>query len=107
MPSARHEADAVGRDRDELAVVREHHAPRLAQERGRVRGEEVLALAEPDHERRLEARADQLVGMVAVDDDEREVALHLADARRDASSEVAVVVALDQVGDGLGVGLGA
>ena len=45
--------------------------------------------------------------MVAVDDDEREVALQLVVGLDDGVGQVAVVVALDQVRDGLGVGLGA
>ena len=45
--------------------------------------------------------------MVVVDDDEGEVALELAVGRRVRLEQVAVVVALDQVDDDLGVGLGA
>ena len=43
--------------------------------------------------------------MVGVDGDEREVALHLVVRLADRLDEVAGVVALDQVRDGLGVGL--
>ena len=45
--------------------------------------------------------------MVAVDDDEREVALELAVGGTNRLGEVAVVVALDQVDDDLGVRLGS
>ena len=88
-------------------VVREHHAPRLLQECGRVRGDEVLAVAQPDHERRLEAGADELVGVVCVDDHEREMALHIAERTPRGLEQVALVVALDQVRDRLGVRLGS
>jgi hypothetical protein len=87
-------------------VVGEHHAPRLLQERRRVGGDKVLALAEADDERRLEARGDELVGVVGVDDDERKVTFHLAERQARSLEEVAVVFALDQMCDGLGVGLG-
>ena len=60
---------------DDLAVVGELHAPRLGEERGEVRGEEVLAVAEPDDQRRLVAHADEMVRVVVMDDDEREVTL--------------------------------
>ena len=98
---------AGGRDLDDVAVVRELDAPRLAQEGGGVRGEEHLALADPDDERRLVARCDEHVGVVVVDDDEGEVALELVERAPDGLGEVAVVMALDQVDDGLRVGLGA
>ena len=51
------------------------------------------------------ARADEQAGVVAVDRDEREVALELAVGAPDGLDEVAVVVLLDQVRDRLGVGL--
>ena len=80
--------------------------PRLGEERGEVRGEEVLALAEPDDERRLAADADEQVGLVVVDHDEGEVALEPRVDGAHRLDEVAVVVGLEQVRDHLGVGLG-
>jgi hypothetical protein len=53
------------------------------------------------------ARADEEVGMVAVDDDEREVALELRECLAHGLDEVALVVPLDEVGDRLGIRLGA
>ena len=102
-----HERGARGRDGDDVAVVEVLDPARLAHERGHRRGEEHLALADPDHERRLLAHADEQVGMVVVDHDEREVALELAVGLAHRLGEVAVVVALDQVHHRLGVGLGA
>ena len=101
------EDGALGRDRDDVAVVGELHLARLLQERGRVRGEEHLAVADPDHERRLVPRGDEDVGVVVVDDDEGEVPFELGERALDRLREIAVVVALDQVRDGLRVGLGA
>ena len=100
------ERGAVARDRDEVAVLREVHLARLAQERGRVRGEERLALADTDDERALVARADEQARVVAVDRDEGEMALELVEGEPGRLDEIAVVVLLDQVADGLGVGLG-
>ena len=86
VPSALCGRDAGGRDRDDVAVVREDDAARLAQEGCGVRGEEHLALADPDDERRLVARCDEQVGMIVVDDDEREVPFELAERAPTASA---------------------
>ena len=61
---------------------------------------------DPDDERHLVARADEEAGVVVVDHDEREVPLELVEREPDGLDEVALVVALDEVRDGLGVGLG-
>ena len=98
---------AVGRDRHDLAIVGEEDGAGLAQESGGVRGEEHLPLADADDERAEQARADEQVGVVVVDRDEREVPLELGARLPDGLDEVAVVVVLDQVRDGLRVGLGA
>ena len=80
------EGRALGPHGDDLAVARELHGARLAQERRRVRSEEHLALADPDDERHLMARADEKARVVAVDDDEREVAFELGEGGRTAST---------------------
>ena len=51
------------------------------------------------------AHADELAGMVVVDDDEREVAFEPSVRDADRFDEVAVVRVLEQVHDDLGVGL--
>ena len=102
-----HEADALGRDLDDLAVVRVLDAARLGEERGDVRRDEALAVAEADHERRLVAHADEPLGLVVVDDDEREVADEPHEHRAHGLDEIALVGRLEQVRDDLGVGLGA
>ena len=53
------EARARRRDLDDLAVVGKDRAACFREERGHVRGEEVLALPETDDERRLVAHADE------------------------------------------------
>ena len=97
----------VGRDLDDLAVAGVLDAARLGEERAQVGGEEVLVAAEADDERRLAAHPDERSGVVVVDDDEGEVALEPAVDGAHGRDEVALVDALDQVGDDLGVGLGA
>ena len=52
------------------------------------------------------AGADEQPGMLVVDDDEREVPLELREREANGLDEVALVVALDQMRDGLGVRLG-
>ncbi len=78
----------------------------LAEEGGDRGGEEVLAVAEPDDERRLVPDADEQVGLVVVDGDDREVALELRVDAAQRLREIAVVLLLEQVDDHLGVGLG-
>ena len=95
---------------DDLVVVDELHAARLAQERGDRGGDEVLALADADHERAVLAGADDRVGVVGRHGDERVVAaqLEVGEPRRlgEVSGAKHLEVLLDQVRDGLCVGLG-
>ena len=49
---------------------------------------------------------DELLGVVFVDDDEREVPFELLVGRLDGLGEIAVVMLLDEVHHDLGVGLG-
>ena len=65
-----------------------------------------LAVAQPDDERHVPARADEPVGLAAVHDRDGVRALGLAQRRADRVGEVAVVGLLDQVGERLRVGLG-
>src|SRR5688500_5754183 len=58
------ERGAGGGDLDDVAVVWELDAPRLAEEGGSVRSEEHLALADTDYERRLMACRDEQVGVL-------------------------------------------
>ena len=105
-PSTRAEELRAARlDEDEIAVLGELHQARVAEERRRVRGEERLAVGEAHDHRAAEAGADELPGVVLVDDDERKVALELAVDGPDGLEEIALVRVLDQVRHGLGVGL--
>ena len=106
LPVSALEDGALGPDGDDLPVARELDGAGLAQECRRVRGEEHLIRAESDDERDLVSRADEKAGVVVVDDDEREVALELAECEPHGLDQIALVVALDQVSHGLGVRLG-
>ena len=98
--------DAVRGYDGDVPVVGELDVTRLGQEGDRIRGDEALALADTDHERALPPRPDDQVGVVAVDDHEGEVAFELPVREPHGLGEIAVVVALDQVRNRLGVGLG-
>ena len=98
--------DAVGSDDDDVPVLDLHHRPRLLEEGGDRGGEERLALAETDDQRALLTSADQQVGVLDVHRDERVVAAQIGERSANGGRQIALVVALDQVGDDLGVGLG-
>ena len=99
--------DAVGADGDELVLPDLHRALGELDEGGDVGAEEVLALAEADHERRVAASADDDAGLVGVHGEEREGALEPVDDgehRRGQVVGLLVGLADEQCGD-LGVGL--
>ena len=58
--------DALGRDRDDLVLTDRERVAGVFDERGDVRSEEVLALAQSDHEGRVAAGADDEAGVVLV-----------------------------------------
>src|ERR671931_2455816 len=101
------EARALGGDRHDLAVVDQLDPPRLAEEGDRRGSEEHLPVARADEQWALLTGADELAGVIVVDDDEREVSFELPVGGANGLAQVAAVVALDEVRDDLGVGLGA
>ena len=80
--------------------------PRLRQEGGNGGGDEVLVLPQSDDQRALLPRCDKRVLVIVVHGHERVVAAQVAEGLAHRLGQVAFVVALDQVGDDLGVGLG-
>ena len=98
-------ADALGSHLDHLAVAWMEDDPGLAEKRRDRGGEEVLAVAEPDDERRLVPDAGEQVRLVVVDRHDREVALELRVDAGERLREIAVVLLLEKVDDDLGVGL--
>ena len=102
--------DAVGRDRDDLVLADRERVAGVLDERGDIRAEEVLALAEPDHERRVAAGADDESGLVLVHREQREGAVEALHDRAERGDEVAAVrpvLAAEQHRGDLGVGLAA
>ncbi len=80
----------------------------MLDERRDIRAEEVLAVAEADHERRVEARADDDVGLARVNREQRERALEAGHDVAERLHEVTRlrVLAAEQLRGNLGVGLG-
>ncbi len=88
---------ALGRDHDELAVADQLGLARVLEERDDVGGEERLALAEADHHRALQARADDHLRVQRRDDAEGEVPVQVEEGAAHGLDEIAVVVRLEQV----------
>jgi hypothetical protein len=97
--------DPIGREVGDVALLEEDHAAGVAEDRGHVRGEEGFALPDAHDEGHVLARADEPVVLVAVHDREGVRALELAQGGARGVGDVALVRLLDQVRDGLGVGL--
>src|SRR2546426_11167129 len=93
------------RDHDHLPVHHVRNAVRVPQEGGHVRGEEVLVWAEPDHERALVPRPDDLARFVRVDRQDGVRPADVAERLAGRGLEVAVVIGFDQVDEALRVRL--
>ena len=76
-----------------------------AGERHRVRGQEVLTLAEPDDQRRSCPGPDDAMRLVAAEHRDRVCAAQLAHRRLHGRQKIAVIVTVDQMRDDFGVGL--
>ncbi len=101
------ELDAAGRDDRHLLVAEEHDVARVAQHRGDVGGDEELAVAEPDHDRRTVAHRHDLVRVVGRDQHQRKQPAQVEQRPPHRVLEPVVLhLALDEVRDDLGVGLG-
>jgi hypothetical protein len=82
------ELDAVAADDDDLVVLDQLHVAGVREEGGDRGGEELLAVAAADDQRALLARADQQLGLVGGDGDERVVAAELTERLQDGVGEV-------------------
>ena len=102
------DADALGGQRDDLVLVELERLAGVLDEGGDVGAEEVLALAEADHERAVAARGHHQAGGLAVDGHEGEGALEPAAHPLHGGGQVDPRdhLQLQQVRDDLGVGLG-
>ena len=90
-------------DVGDVAVLEEGDPVRVGEDRRDVRGDEALAVTEPDHEWHILAGADQPVALADVHDNDRVGPFELAERRPDRLGEVAVVGLLDEVRDRLRV----
>ena len=101
--------DRRRRDGHDLVLAQLEGLLGVRDERGDVGAQEVLALAEPDHERGVVPGADHGLGRVGVHGEQRERALQAAGGGRHGLRQVAgLAVRLGhEVGGHLGVGLGA
>ncbi len=99
--------DAVGPDRHDLVLADLHGAAGVLDERGDIRTEEVLALAQTDHERGAAAGADHDAGGVLVHREQGEGAVEPCDAAPHGLGQVArlPVGAADEQRGHLGIGL--
>jgi hypothetical protein len=80
--------DGASPHRRDFAVVQRQHAARVRQHRRDVGGEQVFAVAKPGDKRRMQARADQQVGIVGAEGDDGVRAAHMLQgaAHRSAKS---------------------
>ena len=92
---------------DDVALLEEDDPVGVGEDRGDVAGEERLAVADADDERHVHPGADEPVVLALVHDREGVGALDLAERDPGGLGDVAVVGLLDEVGDRLGVGVGA
>ena len=101
------ELDAGARDDRHLLVAEEDDVARVAEDRGDVRRDEELAVAEADDDRRAVADGDDLFRIVGRDQHQREQPAHQQQRAPHRVLEAVVLhLALDEVRDDLGVGLG-
>ncbi len=98
----------AGRREDRhVAIGQEKHVARVAEDGGHVGGHEVFVVADADDHRWAVARGDDLLRIGARNHGQREDAGEFRHRRPHRFFQVAAEVLLDQVGDDLGVGLGA
>ena len=102
--------------RDDVAVVQVDDLAGVGDDGGNVAGEEVLAVADADHERRAAAGAEEVAGQVSVQEGDAVGAVDLARGGEDGldepfgrgaavSGERLVEVIADEVGEDFGVRL--
>ena len=99
------ELDPVRAQHDELVVIDVLDAAGLAQERRNGRRDELLVLAAADDQRALLADADEQPGLIGAHGDERVVPAKLGVRLAYRIHEAVGLVAGDEMGDDLGVGL--
>ncbi len=99
--------DARRMEVDHVALLEEDHPVGVGEDRRHVTGQERLAVADAHDEGHVHPGADQAVVLALVHDRQGVGALDLAQGGPGGLGDVAVVGLLDEVGDRLGVGVGA
>ena len=99
---------AIFGDLDEIAVLKNAEPLGHRHQRGDIRSDEVLALAVADDQGAAQARADDPLRHVAVDDADGVGAFETVDRRSDGVEQVHPLLAVkeNQPGDDLGIGVG-
>ncbi|CUJ06086.1 Uncharacterised protein [Achromobacter xylosoxidans] len=100
-----HDPDARQLQVDDVAVFQVDDLVGGAGQRQRVRGQEVLVLAHPHHQRRTLARADHAVRFVTAEHGDGVGAMQAAHGVLHGLEQVAGIQVVDQVRDHFGVGL--
>ena len=88
-----------------VALLQEDHAVRVREDRCHVARDEALLAVEAHDERHVQAGPDETADLAPVHDHERVGALDAPERRADRVREITPVGVLDEVGDGLRVGL--
>src|SRR5438128_6872047 len=86
-------------------IVQVNDALAEAEQRRGIAGEVMLAVADADDQRAAEASADEQVGVARTDDRQAVGPLHHAEHMMDGLDQIAVIVAGDELGDDLAVGV--
>jgi hypothetical protein len=104
-----HQPRGVGGDLGKLAVFEDDRAARVLENRGNIRRDEVLAVAQPQHQRRRGLGCHQLVGLGFRQHDDRKRTAQPQDGLAHGLGQAATAfeLLLDQMRDKLGVGFGA
>jgi hypothetical protein len=99
--------DGGAADVGDVAFLQEHEAARHGQQRGDVRGDEVLVDPEADDHRTTLAREDDALGLLLTDDRERVRALELRDGGAHGLEQILLrlQMVVYTMGDHFGVGL--
>ena len=103
------QAHAVRGELGQFAVLEHDGATGVAEDRRDVGGDEVLVIAQPEHQRRRGLRCDQLVGLGLGEhhDRERSAQFEHGLAHRLGQPQAGAHSFLDKMRDEFGVGLGA
>jgi hypothetical protein len=99
------ELDAVASQNRHIAIGEEKHVAGVTQDSRYVGSNEVLALAQPDYDRRTLAGGNDFIWIATAKHGEREYSAQIFDGLPHRLLQIAVEIFLDEVRDDFGVGL--